>query len=96
MKGESVVPPPVFVNSKQANQLLKSGCQGYLCTITTTESVGPKLNEIAVVNEFVDVFPEELPSLLVDREVEFAIDVYPGQHQYRRHRTVWLQKNWEN
>ena len=46
--------------------------------ITSVESVGPSLNEIAVVNEFADVFPKELPSLLVDREIEFAIDVYPG------------------
>ena len=30
------------------------------------------------MKEFVDVFPEELPSLLVDREIEFVIDVFPG------------------
>ena len=66
------------MNSKQASQLLKDGCQGYLCTITTAESVGPSLSELAVVKEFEDVFPEELPSLLVDREIEFAIDVFPG------------------
>lgn len=78
MKGKSVVSPPVFVNSKQASQLLKDGGQGYLCTIAATESVGPGINEIAVVKEYTDVFSEELPSLLVDREIEFVIEVFPG------------------
>ena len=31
-----------------------------------------------MVCEFPDVFPEELPGLLPDREIEFCIDVVPG------------------
>ena len=31
-----------------------------------------------IVKEFLDVFPEDLPGLLPDREIEFAIDVLPG------------------
>ncbi|KAL8107499.1 hypothetical protein AgCh_024057 [Apium graveolens] len=33
-----------------------------------------KLEDIPVVNEFPDVFPDELPGLPPDREIEFAID----------------------
>ncbi|KAL5544958.1 hypothetical protein UlMin_008742 [Ulmus minor] len=33
---------------------------------------------IAVVREFTDVFPEELPGLPPDREVSFEIDLIPG------------------
>ena len=31
-----------------------------------------------VVDEFQDVFPEELPGLAPSREVDFRIEVYPG------------------
>jgi hypothetical protein len=33
---------------------------------------------IRVVRDFPDVFPEELPGMPPDREVEFAIDLLPG------------------
>ena len=33
---------------------------------------------IPVVSEFPDVFPEELPGMPPDRELEFAIDLVPG------------------
>jgi hypothetical protein len=31
-----------------------------------------------VVNEFPDVFPEELPSMPPDRDIEFMIELKPG------------------
>ncbi|KAL8121526.1 hypothetical protein AgCh_018308 [Apium graveolens] len=36
-----------------------------------------KLEDIPVVNKFPDVFPDELPGLPPDREIEFAIDLAP-------------------
>ncbi|WVZ74548.1 LOW QUALITY PROTEIN: hypothetical protein U9M48_022716, partial [Paspalum notatum var. saurae] len=36
-----------------------------------------RLREIKVVNEFPDVFPEELPGMPPDREIEFVIDLIP-------------------
>jgi hypothetical protein len=35
-------------------------------------------NNIRVVRDFPDVFPEELPGMPPDREVEFVIDLLPG------------------
>jgi hypothetical protein len=34
--------------------------------------------EVPVVNEFLDVFPEELPSMPPDRDIEFMIELKPG------------------
>ena len=36
------------------------------------------LEEIPVVNEYPDVFPEELPGLPPERAVEFSIELLPG------------------
>ena len=36
------------------------------------------LEEVPVVNEYPDVFPEELPGMPPDRDIEFVIDLVPG------------------
>jgi hypothetical protein len=55
--------------------------------ITITPSTRPAIYQvdgkflgrnICVVREFPDVFPEELPGMPPDREVEFVIDLLPG------------------
>jgi hypothetical protein len=35
-------------------------------------------SEVPVVNEFPDVFPDELPGLPPDRDIEFVIELKPG------------------
>jgi hypothetical protein len=39
---------------------------------------GKTLEDIRVVYEYLDVFPEELPGMPPDRDVEFVIDLLPG------------------
>jgi hypothetical protein len=36
------------------------------------------MEEIRVVRDFPDVFPEDLPSMPLDRDIEFIIDLVPG------------------
>ena len=38
----------------------------------------PEIHEVHVVCDFPSVFPEELPSMPPDRNVEFVIDLVPG------------------
>jgi hypothetical protein len=35
-------------------------------------------SKVPVVNEFLDVFPEDLPSMPPDRDIEFVIELKPG------------------
>ena len=52
----------------RARRMLLSGYQGFLATVVDTNHVEKsKPEDIAVVREFSDVFPEELPSLPLDR-----------------------------
>jgi hypothetical protein len=39
---------------------------------------GTSLDEIGIVQEYPDVFPEELPDMPPDRDIEFMIDLLPG------------------
>jgi hypothetical protein len=36
------------------------------------------LEDIGVVQEYPDVFPEELPGMPLDRDIEFLIELLPG------------------
>jgi hypothetical protein len=38
----------------------------------------PATKSISVIEEFLDVFPEELSGMYLEREVEFYIDLLPG------------------
>jgi hypothetical protein len=39
---------------------------------------GNALEYIRVVNEFPNVFPEDLPGMPPDRDIEFSIELIPG------------------
>jgi hypothetical protein len=39
---------------------------------------GTSLNEIGIVRQYTDVFPEELPGMPPDRDIEFMIELLPG------------------
>ena len=44
----------------------------------TREAGRATVGEVPVVREFADVFPEELPGIPPERQVEFRIDLVPG------------------
>ncbi|KAJ8758614.1 hypothetical protein K2173_000335 [Erythroxylum novogranatense] len=68
------------VSAMQAQKLLRKECEAYLAFVLDSQKDGDKdkLLDIPVVNEFPDVFPEELPGLPPEREVELSIEVMLG------------------
>ncbi|XP_063945950.1 uncharacterized protein LOC135151431 [Daucus carota subsp. sativus] len=67
-----------FLTMIQTKRLLRQGCEAYIAYVTDQSREFVKFENIPVVNEFPDVFPDELPGLPPDREIEFAIDLAPG------------------
>ncbi|XP_040967819.1 uncharacterized protein [Gossypium hirsutum] len=67
-----------IISAIKVNKLLHQGCTAYLAYVINFDSVGSQCSQIRTVCEFPDVFPEKLPRFPPDREVEFAIEVYPG------------------
>ena len=53
-----------------------SKIESHLYALTSTKATA--LEDIPVVCEYPDVFPEELPGMPPDREVEFVIELQPG------------------
>ncbi|GJZ85795.1 hypothetical protein Tco_0651134 [Tanacetum coccineum] len=60
---------------------ISRGCQVFMIQVMEKKSDKKKLEDIPVVKEFLDVFPEDLPGLPPIRQVEFQIDYYPPEHQ---------------
>ena len=58
--------------------MLRKGCQGYLAYVVEIGKEGTLVDEIPVVREFPDVFPDDIAGLPLEREVEFTIDLIPG------------------
>ncbi|XP_076932238.1 uncharacterized protein LOC143597700 [Bidens hawaiensis] len=55
----------------------KGGCLAFMSYVT--EEVKPKeIKDVPIVSDFADVFPDELPGIPTDRDVEFMIDLIPG------------------
>ncbi|KAK6126706.1 hypothetical protein DH2020_039552 [Rehmannia glutinosa] len=66
----------VFYGAK-TNTRVKD-CQGFLVNVMGKETMERKTTDEAVVKEFLDVFPDDLPGIPPDRQVEFTIDLVPG------------------
>ncbi|WRX26222.1 Reverse transcriptase domain - like 10 [Theobroma cacao] len=56
----------------------QKGYPAYLAHVIDTSKGEPKLEDVSIVNEFSDVFPNELPRLPPNRELEFSIDLLSG------------------
>ncbi|XP_073016620.1 uncharacterized protein [Primulina eburnea] len=68
-----------IISCLQATKLLRKGCVGYLASVLDTRKESRiQLQDIDVVQDYPDVFEEDVPGLPPDREVEFVIDLIPG------------------
>ena len=63
------------ISSMRAKQMLRKGCQSYLAHVVMTEETLARVEDVRVVRHFPDVFPDDLPGLPSDLEVEFTIDL---------------------
>ncbi|GJT36817.1 putative reverse transcriptase domain-containing protein [Tanacetum coccineum] len=63
-------------------EYIHKGCQVYPAQVTSKKaedkSEEKRLEDVSIVREFLEVFPEDLPGLPLARQVEFQIDLFPG------------------
>ncbi|GJW05478.1 putative reverse transcriptase domain-containing protein [Tanacetum coccineum] len=71
-----------IISCTKAQKYLLQGCHVFLAHITVKEtgdkSKKKQLEEVPIVKNFPEVFPEDLPGLPPTRQVEFHIDLVPG------------------
>ncbi|GJR02867.1 putative reverse transcriptase domain-containing protein [Tanacetum coccineum] len=71
-----------IISCTKAQEYLSKGCDVFLAHITTKEaevtSKDKRLEDVPIVRDFPEVFPEDLPGIPPTRQVEFQIDLVPG------------------
>ncbi|GKC40240.1 putative reverse transcriptase domain-containing protein, partial [Tanacetum coccineum] len=71
-----------FISYSKTQEYMLKGCLVFLAHVTTKEvedkSEKKRLEDVPIVRDFPEVFPEDLPGLPPTRQVEFQIDLIPG------------------
>ena len=77
IQGEKQYSPNNLISAAKARKLVRKGCEAYLAHVIDTNQAKSAVKDIPTVCDYPDVFPDELPGVPPDREVEFAIEVMP-------------------
>ncbi|GJR54230.1 hypothetical protein Tco_1404751 [Tanacetum coccineum] len=66
-----------IISMMKASKYMKKGCVAYLA-YTIDAQVNKQVVYVPIVEEYLDVFPKDLPGIPPDHQVEFRIDLVPG------------------
>nr|GEX11582.1 reverse transcriptase domain-containing protein [Tanacetum cinerariifolium] len=70
------------ISCSKAQEYIAKGCQIFMAQISAKKeedkSKGKQLKDVPIVQDFLEVFPKDLPGLPPARPVEFQIDLIPG------------------
>ncbi|GJR28587.1 putative reverse transcriptase domain-containing protein [Tanacetum coccineum] len=61
-----------------ARRYLSRGCHASMAHVIDTSFEKKGVEDVPIVNEFLDVFPEDLPGIPPERQVKFRIDLVSG------------------
>ncbi|GKB52466.1 putative reverse transcriptase domain-containing protein [Tanacetum coccineum] len=78
VKGDSNSSRLKVISCIKARKYIERGCHLFLAHITEKEKSEKRLEDIPVICDFPEVFPDDLPGLPPSRQVEFKIDLVPG------------------
>nr|GFA35110.1 putative reverse transcriptase domain-containing protein [Tanacetum cinerariifolium] len=67
-----------IISCIKARKYIENGCELFLAQVTGTVSKEKQVEDVPVICDFLEVFPEDLPGLPPPRQVEFRIDLVPG------------------
>ncbi|MDV3195390.1 MAG: hypothetical protein Q8881_04060, partial [Sweet potato little leaf phytoplasma] len=76
--GNRKIVPTCLISLITVFHLIRDGYEAYLAHVIDNMVISKKVQNIPVVSEFPDVFPEELLGLPPDKETEFTIELVPG------------------
>ncbi|KAJ9563166.1 hypothetical protein OSB04_008326 [Centaurea solstitialis] len=72
-------PPKLFTLAKARKHVLRGGCSFFAYVVDSQAETRKKaVADVPVVSEYPDVFPDDLPGIPPERQVEFRIDLVPG------------------
>ncbi|PHU07163.1 hypothetical protein BC332_23652 [Capsicum chinense] len=67
-----------LVSYLRARKMISKGCVYHLVRVKDINSETLSLESVSVVNEYSDIFPEDLPEISPEKEIDFGIDLLPN------------------
>ena len=89
-EGHSLAPRGHFISYLRARKLISKGCLYHLIWVKDSNAESLPLQYIPIVNRFLKVFPDDLPGIFPDREIDFGIDVLADTHLFLFCHIGWL------
>ncbi|GJS83943.1 putative reverse transcriptase domain-containing protein [Tanacetum coccineum] len=78
VKGDSGASRLKVISCIKARKYIERGSQLFLAQVTEKEPSKKQLQDVPVIRNFPEVFPDDLPGLPPPRQVEFRIELVPG------------------
>nr|GEV06041.1 putative reverse transcriptase domain-containing protein [Tanacetum cinerariifolium] len=78
VKSDSSVSRLKVISCIQARKYIERGSQLFIAQVTEKEPAKKQLQDVPVICNFLEVFPNDLPGLPPPRQVEFKIKLIPG------------------
>ncbi|XP_027124189.2 uncharacterized protein [Coffea arabica] len=78
-----------MISGIRARKLLSRGAQGFLTFLINPPTDKLKVEDVPIVGEYSDVFPDELVNLSPQREIEFEINLLPEISPISKPHTAW-------
>ncbi|KAH0775084.1 hypothetical protein KY290_012221 [Solanum tuberosum] len=76
-KGGNSVPRGRIIPCLKAYKLISKDCLYHIVRVKDLESEIPPLESVLVVKDFLEVFPDDLPEIPPEQEIDFGIDLLP-------------------
>ncbi|GJX74361.1 putative reverse transcriptase domain-containing protein [Tanacetum coccineum] len=78
VKGDRGTSRLKVISCIKASKYIERGCHLFLAQVTEKESTEKRLQDVPVIRDFLEVFPDDLPGLPPPWQVEFKINLVPG------------------
>ena len=78
LEGYNLSRPNPLISNLKANKLMSKELLCHLLSVNDLDHDIPSIDLVSVVNEFPDVFPNELPRVPPPRDIDFGIDLEPN------------------
>ena len=71
------MPKGRFISYLKARKLVSKECVYHLVRVNDSSVEIPPIQSVSVVREFPKIFPDDVPGVPSEREIDFGIDILP-------------------
>ncbi|KAD3640201.1 hypothetical protein E3N88_29424 [Mikania micrantha] len=78
IRGDQAKRSVKIISCMKARKYLRKQCVAFLAHVIEKDKKAIKIQDMPIVRDYADVFPDDLPGLPPERSVQFRIDLIPG------------------